>query len=177
MPSVESCKQALRTWILSIYPGTTVMVGEYDGPQPNAPYFSIKLIYSKWYPHSVSNTINDDDEIVKMYVKLFFSIQAIGLGDPQSKLHRLAASFDSIKSNLFFHGEEMGFCGINSNINEISAVVGSGWEDRAIMTANFDARIAETFITEFANAAEIEVIADNGVTEYRETIIVPNTGD
>lgn len=173
MPSVEQSRQSIRDWIRSIFVGSPVLIENYNSGQPNEPYFTVKLIHTKWYPHSIKTIVNDTDETVKLYVKLFFSIQAIGKGDPESKLHRLIASLESTKGELFMYGRELGYCGITTNIINIGAPVGSEWEDRSSMTATFDARIDESFITEFADHCEIDIIADNGVSQEHHIIRVP----
>lgn len=176
--TIEDARQNMCSWIGSIFPARKVLLAEFSTGQPIDPYFIIKIIYAKWYPHSRSEIVADETEVVKGNAKLHFSIQAIagnegGNFDPQANLHKLSNSFETIKSEIFFTEKEMGYCGLTANIEEISSVQGQRWEPRAAMTAMFDAIIEDSFTPEWADSTEITLIAKNAIDQHIEKIVVP----
>ena len=164
MPSIEQCRQSLRNWILKIFTDKEVLISNFNGAQPSESYFTIKIIRGKWYPHPVSNIISDTEEIVNGYVTLYFSIQCIGGDDPRGNLQQLVNSFETTSAEIYFYQNEMGVCGISGEITDMPEVIGQEWEERASMTAMFDAVIPHTFDPEFATSAEITINGDDTIT-------------
>jgi hypothetical protein len=137
--------------------------------QPSEPFINVKLIHLKWRPHPKQTlSLTTDYETINGHSMLHFSIQAIGGGDPESTLQRLVNSFSTVRGELMLYDAQMGYNGITSNIESIAAVVGADWEERAVMTAKFDAIIPDTYITEYATSAEVTLTAK----DISETITI-----
>lgn len=164
MPSIEDTRQNLCDWIETVHPAIPVRLADANAGQPDEPFITVKLIHLKWRPHPRQTlSMTTDYETVNGHSMLHYSIQAIGGGDPESTLQRIVNSFATVKGEMFLHTSQMGYCGITANIESIATLVGVDWEERAVMTAMFDAIIPDTYITDYATSAEIELLVKNEI--------------
>jgi hypothetical protein len=173
MATLEDRLQTLRGYV-ETYTSRPAYIADEAPTQPDLPYCTVKLINIKTFHHDTKRDIDGITEEVRGNKNLTYSIQAIGGDDAAGTgasqvLERLSSSFEADVPKRVLTDQEIGIIEVG-DVTDISTVVGSIIEDRALINITLNASVPEVFDYESATDATIEV--DTGVDPV-QTITIP----
>lgn len=173
MATLEERTQTIADYV-ETYTGRSTFITDSNYTQPDTPYCTVKIIDITYSEKDIVEDVDGFSEKVRGLARLTCSIQAIG-GDESAGtgankvLHRLKASFTASLPRQVLEAEEIGVQ-ILGKVTDLSIVVGSKIEERALINIDLSASIAETFT--FDSATEVNIDLDAG-PDPAQQITVP----
>lgn len=160
--------EPISAWLKRAVPDRAVIRRNGDGVLPPRPFITARVIAeAREGQPSVGPMSDDGDVLVQQGALLTVSVQTWG-DDAFAMASTIRSSVERPSQQDHFNGDGLAYVRVLSGPTDAPAIVGTGWEDRAVLDVQFRTRIA--FVDQLGIIERVELTGDFGNEDYTETI-------
>lgn len=160
--------EPIHSWLTRAVPGRPVIRRNGDGKLPPRPFITARVIAEvREGQASVGPMSDDGDVFIQQGALITVSVQTWG-DDAFDMASAIRSSLERPSQQDHFNGDGLAYVRVLSGPTDVPAIVGSGWEDRAVLDVQLRTRIA--FIDRLGIIERVELTGDLGSEVYTETI-------
>lgn len=161
--------QAIHDWLVLGTPaGTPVIRRDQDGRLPDRTFTVAKVIAERREGMASTSELQDDGTLlIQQGALMTVSVGTYGPG-AYDMAHGIYNSLEKVSVQEFLRSRGMAYVQVLRGPEDMSAIVGTGWEERA----GFDVqmRAAITIIDDVGIIERVELTGDLGPVSYEQTI-------